>query len=71
MPFKERMLISLEGRNDEIKMEVLEYAESLEPKELIDWLNAMEFFFEWKPMTKVKFASTKLKVHTMIWWDHV
>jgi hypothetical protein len=37
-------------------------------------MNAMDFFFEWKPMpeeNKVKFACTKLKAHIMIWWDHV
>jgi hypothetical protein len=74
MNFEERMLRALEGRNDGIKMEVSEYAGSLKPEELIDWLNTMEFFFEWKPMTeekKVKFACTKLKGHAMIWWDHV
>jgi hypothetical protein len=47
---------------------------SFKPEELIDWMNAMELFFEWKPMTeenKVKFPYTKLKGHAMIWWDHV
>ena len=37
-------------------------------------MNAMDKIFEWKPMPeekKVKFACTKLKVHAMIWWDHV
>jgi len=74
MPFEERMLRALEGRNDGIKVEVPEYAGNLKPKELIDWLNSMEKFFEWKPMTeekKVKIACTKLKGRAMIWWDHV
>ena len=68
------MLRALEGRNDGIKIEVLDYAGNLKPEELIDWLNSMEKFFEWKPMMeekKVKFACTKLKGHAMIWWDHV
>ena len=62
------MLKDLEGRNDGIKMEVSKYARSLKPEELIDWLNSMELFFEWNPMTeekKMKFALTKLKGHTM------
>jgi hypothetical protein len=70
MNFEERMLRALEGRNDGIKMEVLEYAGSLKLEELIDWLKSMEFIFEWKSMTKekkVKFACTKLKGHAMIW----
>ena len=44
--FEERMLRALEGRNDRIKMEVSEYARNLKPEELIDWLNAMDKFFE-------------------------
>ena len=74
MTFEERMLKALEGINDGIKMEVSEYAGSLKPKELIDWLNAMELFFEWKPMIEgknVQFACTRLKVRAMIWWDNV
>jgi hypothetical protein len=72
--FEERMLRALEGRNDRIKMEVSKYVANLKPEELIDWLNAMDTFFEWQPMPeekKVKFACTKLKGHAMIWWDHV
>jgi hypothetical protein len=47
VPFEERILRALEGRNDRITMEVLEYAGNLKPKELIDWMNAMDNFFEW------------------------
>ena len=74
MPFDKRMIRALEGRNDGIKIEVLDYARNLKPKELIDWLNSMEKVFEWNPMIeekKVKFTCTKLKGHAMIWWDHV
>jgi len=72
MTFEERMLMALEGRNDGIKMEVSKYARSLKPKELIDWLNTMEFVFEWKPMmeeTRMTFSCTNLKGHAMK--DHV
>ena len=69
------MLRSLERRSDGIKMKVSDYPLGIfKPKELINWPNTMEFFFEWKPMTeekKMKFACTKLKGHAMIWWDHV
>ena len=74
MRFEERMLRDLEGRNVGIKIEVPDYAGSLKPEELNNWLNSMEKFFEWKPMIeekKVKFACTKLKGHAMIWWDRV
>ena len=74
MTFEERILRALEGRNDLIKIEVLDYAGNLKPEELIDWMKYMEIFFEWKRMIedkKVKFACTKLEGHAMIWWDHV
>ena len=38
------MLKDLEGRNDGIKIEVPENAGNLKPKELINWLNSMDFF---------------------------
>ena len=61
--------MTLEGRNDGIKMQVSYYARSLKPEELIDWLNDLENFFEWKPMTEeknMKFACTNLKGHSKI-----
>ena len=69
MPFEERMLKALEGRNDGIKIQGPDYARNLKLEELIDWLNSMEFFFEWKPMIeekKAKFTCSKLKGHAMI-----
>lgn len=74
MSYEDRVLRALEGRSEGIKIDVLDYAGSLKPKELIDWLNEMGNFFEWKPMTEekeMKFACIKLKGHTMIWWDHL
>jgi hypothetical protein len=68
MYFEERMLRDLEGRNDRIKMEVSEYAGNIKPEELIDWINAMDDFFEW-PMPeekKMKFSCTKMKGHAVI-----
>ena len=69
MPFEERMLRALEGRNDGIKIEVPNYAGNLKLEELNDWMNSMENSFELNPMIeekKVKFACTKLKGHAMI-----
>ena len=74
MSYEDRVLRALEGKNDGIKIEVSDYAGSLKAEELIDWLNEMSKFFDWKPMTeekKMKFACTKLKGHAMIWWDHL
>ena len=60
MPFEERMLKALKGRNDGIKIEILDYAWNLKLEELIDWMNSMETFFEWKPMIEEK--NTKMYI---------
>ena len=74
MSYEDRVLRALEGRIEAIKIDVSNYVDSLKLEELIDWLNEMGNFVEWKPMTeekKMKFACMKLKGHAMIWWDHL
>ena len=59
MSYEDRILRALEGRSESIKIDVSNYASSLKPKELIDWLIEMGKFFKWKPTTeekKMKFA---------------
>ena len=64
LSYEDRVLRALEGRSEAIKIEVSDYAGSLKPEDLIDWLTEMGKFFEWKPMTE-----EKKKGHAMIWWD--
>lgn len=74
MSYEDRVLKALKGRSEAIKIDVSDYDGNLKPEELIDWLNEMGIFFEWKPMIeekKMKFTCTKLKGHAMIWWDHL
>ena len=74
MSYEHKILRALEGRSEAIKIDVSDYAGSLKPAKLIDWLTEMGNFFEWKPMIeekKMKFVCTKLKGHPMIWWDHL
>ena len=69
MSYEDRVLRALEGKSDGIKIQVSDYAGSLKAEELIDWLDEMSKFFDWKPMKeekKMKFACTKLKGHAMI-----
>ena len=54
MSYEDRVFRALEGRSEVIKIDVSNYAGSLKPKELIDWLNEMGIFFEWKPMIEGK-----------------
>jgi hypothetical protein len=46
MSYEDRVLRALERRSEAIKIDVSDYAGSLKPEELIDWLNEMGKFFE-------------------------
>ena len=48
--------------------------ENLKSKELIDWINDMENYFECKDVEdpqRIKFAKAKLKGSAKIWWQKV
>ena len=54
--------------------EVPSYSGSLNPKELIDWINELEEYFEYEEIedpNRVKFVKMKLKGHASIWWKEV
>ena len=56
------------------RLEVLVFTGGLNPKELIDWVNDMDKFFDYEEMEegkRVKFVVTKLKGHAALWWDGV
>ena len=44
MSYEDRVLRALERRSEAIKIDVSDYAGSLKPEELIDWLNKMGNF---------------------------
>ena len=69
-----RFLKSVLGSSSKPRPEISIYQGSLNPEELIDWINDMEKFFDYEEMEeekKVKFAITKLKGHATLWWDGV
>lgn len=54
-------------------MEVMSFKKSLKPKDLLDWVGALEKYFNWEEMEdtkRVKFVRTKLKGHETLWWEH-
>ena len=56
------------------KFEVPIFSRKLNPKELIDWINKLEEYFEYEEiedLNRVKFAKAKLKGHVKIWWQEV
>ena len=47
---------------------------NLNPKELIDWINELEKYFEYEgieDLDRVRFVKAKLKGHAKIWWYEV
>ena len=53
------------------RIDVPTFSRKLNPEELIDWINELEEYFEYEEIddpNRVKFANTKLKGHTKIWW---
>jgi hypothetical protein len=56
------------------KMEVPMYEGNLNVDELLDWINAMDKYFDYEEVdeeNKVKHAVTRLKGHATLWWDEL
>ena len=50
------------------------YSGSLNPEELIDWINARNKHFDFvvvKEDMQVRFVVTRLRGHAPLWWDGV
>ena len=58
------------GSTSRPKPDVSNYSGSLNPEELVDWINDMDNFFDYEEMNdekKVKFAVKKLKRNAYLW----
>ena len=56
------------------RSEVLIYDGSLNAKELIDWINTLDKYFDYEEVgedKKVKFSITNMTGHASIWWDGI
>jgi hypothetical protein len=56
------------------KVEVPMYEGELNVEELMDWINAMNTYFDFEDVeedTRVKYEETRLKGHATLWWDEV
>ena len=66
------MLKTVIGASMRPRCEVPTYQGSLEPNELLDWINEIDKFFDYDETgeeTKVKFTVTRLKGHASLWWN--
>jgi hypothetical protein len=56
------------------KMEVSMYEGNLDVEELLDWIRALDKYFDYEEIedeNKVKHVVTRLKGHAMLWWDEL
>ena len=67
-----KILKSIFGASSSSTDDVPFYNGSLDPEELIDWINAMNKHFDYvevKEDKQVRFVVTKLRGHASLWWD--
>jgi hypothetical protein len=56
------------------KMDIPTYEGSLNAEELLDWIRAMDTYFDYEDIEedkKIRHAVTKLKGHAALWWDEL
>jgi hypothetical protein len=56
------------------KMDILVYEGNLDAEELLDWIRALDTYFDYEDVEKdkkVKHAITRLKGHATLWWDEL
>jgi hypothetical protein len=55
-------------------MDILVYEGNLDAKKLIDWIRALDTYFDYEYVEedkKVKHVVTILKGHATLWWDEI
>jgi hypothetical protein len=56
------------------KMDIPVYEDNLDVEELLDWIRALDKYFNYEDVEedkKVKHAITRLKGHATLWWDEL
>jgi hypothetical protein len=73
-PVKERIIRVVSRIRAIEKVEVSMYEGNLEVEELLDWVRAIDKYFDYEEIVeekKVKHAITRLKGHATLWWDEL
>ena len=66
-----KMLAKVGGKT---KVEIPMYEGSLNAEEVMDWIRSLDKYFDYEEVDEkkmVKFAVTRLRGHSTIWWDDV
>jgi hypothetical protein len=70
----ERLIKSIARMSSKTKMDIPSYKGSLDAEELLDWIRALDTYFDYEDIEedkKVRHVVTKLKGHAALWWDEI
>jgi hypothetical protein len=70
----ERLIRAISRMRSKTKMDSPIYEGSLNAEELLDWIIALDTYFDYEDIKedkKVRHAVTKLKGHAALWWDEL
>jgi hypothetical protein len=70
----ERLIKAIARMSSKTKMDIPAYEGSLDAEELLDWIRALDTYFDYEDIEedkKVRHAVTKLKGHATLWWDEL
>jgi hypothetical protein len=70
----ERLIKAIARMSSKTKMDIPAYEGSLDAEELLDWIRALDTYFDYEDIEddkKVRHAVTRLKGHAALWWDEL
>jgi hypothetical protein len=69
-----RLIRAISRMSSKTKMDIPVYEGSLNAEELLDWIRALDTYFDYEDIEedkKVRHVFTKLKGHAALWWDEL
>jgi hypothetical protein len=69
-----RLIKSIARMGAKAKMDIPVYEGSLYAEELLDWIQALDTYFDYEEIKedkKVRHVVTRLKGHAALWWDEL
>jgi hypothetical protein len=70
----ERLIKAISRMGAKAKMDIPVYEGNLDAEELLDWIRALDTYFDYEDVEedkKVKHVVTRLKGHAALWWDEL
>jgi hypothetical protein len=70
----ECLLKAIEKMSTKVKMDIPVYDGNLDAEELLDWIRALDTYFDYEDIEydkKVRHVVARLKGHATLWWDEL